>query len=85
MAKNIVVWFDEDADFLELSFGSKKKGFFREIKDDVFERVDNGGNITGFALFNFMKREKKEQKIALPVDVVIRQLKKKRSSKTVIS
>ena len=69
MVKSLAVWFDKEADFLELSFGSKKKGFFREVRDDVFERVDARGDVIGFAILNFLKRDKKEQKISLPVDI----------------
>ena len=77
MAKRLTVWFDKEADFLEFSFGPKKKGFFREVKEDIFQRVDTGGSVIGFAIFNFAKRERKEQKIALPVDIILKALKRK--------
>ena len=66
MAKGMNVWFDKKADFLEISM-SNKKGFFKDVGDDVFERVDKKGNIIGFAIFNFSKRTKnKEEKVNLP-------------------
>lgn len=60
------LWLDEEADFLEISM-SRRKGFFRDVGDDVFERVDSKGNIIGFAIFNFRKRSKlRDEKITLP-------------------
>ena len=78
MAQNINLWFDKEANFLEFSFGSRKKGFFNELKDDIFERVDLKGKVIGFAIFNFLKTDKVEQKIALPVELIVRNTKKKR-------
>ncbi len=79
MVKNLNVWFDRQGDFLEFSFGSQKKGFFSELKDDVFQRVDLKGKVIGFAIFNFLRTEKAEQKIALPVELIVRKLKRKRA------
>ena len=62
------IWFDEEGDFLEIRIG-KKKGFFREIGDDVWERVDENGNVTGIAILNFTKREKRE--VELPFELKI--------------
>lgn len=65
MAK-MKIWLDDEADFLEITM-SNKKGFFKDIGNDVFERVDSKGNVIGFALFNLKKRAKlKEEKIILP-------------------
>ncbi len=62
------IWFDEEGDFLEIRIG-KKKGFFRDIGDDVWERVDENGNVTGIAILNFRKRSKKE--LELPFELKI--------------
>ena len=70
MAK-MKIWLDEKADFLEVTV-SNKKGFFRDIGDDIFERVDSKGNIIGFAIFNLKKRAKlREEKINLPFNLKI--------------
>ena len=61
MAK-IKVWFDEEADFLEVNF-AKRKGHLREIAPDVYERVDSKGRILGFAIFNFLKQPRKTVEI----------------------
>ena len=65
------IWFDREADFLEISM-SNKKGFFKDIGDDIFERVDRKGNVVGFAIFNFTKRTKpREEKLKLPFNMKI--------------
>lgn len=61
------VWFDKEGDFLEFSIDGKLKGFFKDIGNDVFERVDERGNVLGFAIFNFSKRDLKDERIELPV------------------
>lgn len=61
MAK-IKVWFDEEADFLEVNF-TKRKGYLREIAPDVYERVDSKGKVLGFAIFNFLKQPRKTVEI----------------------
>ena len=50
MGKEIRVWYDKEADFLEVIF-NKKKGYFRETGNDaVTEKVDQDGNILGFSI-----------------------------------
>lgn len=52
MEKIIKVWFDAEADFLEVLF-SDAPGFMRETDNDaVMERVDLEGNILGFSILN---------------------------------
>lgn len=69
MEKRMSVWFDKEGDFLEFCIDGKKKGFFRDLGNDIFERVDLKGNVLGFGIFNFIKRSLKEEKIKLPVKV----------------
>ena len=72
MAKKMNIWFDKEADFLEITT-SNKKGFFRDKGRDIFERVDTKGNIIGFAIFNFSKRSKlREEQIELPFEFKIK-------------
>ncbi|OQX79197.1 MAG: DUF2283 domain-containing protein [Candidatus Omnitrophica bacterium 4484_70.1] len=50
MEKTIKVWFDEEADYLEVIF-EQKKGYFKKTeKDTVMEKVDSEGNIIGFSI-----------------------------------
>jgi hypothetical protein len=53
----VKLWFDEEGDFLEVTFG-ERAGHLREIAPDVYERVDQDGRMLGFAVFNFSKRDR---------------------------
>ena len=60
MAQSIKVWYDGEADYLEVLF-SDKPGFMRQTNnDDVMERVDEEGNILGFSVMG--ARRHQEQK-----------------------
>ncbi len=62
----VKVWFDEEGDFLEVTF-TRRKGTFREVRPDVYERVDAKGHVIGFAVFNFLKRDRKM--VEIPLDL----------------
>ena len=48
--KQIKVWYDKEADFLEVIF-ERKEGAFRETSNDaVMEKVDAKGNVIGFSI-----------------------------------
>ena len=50
MAEKVKVWFDAEADYLEVQF-TDAAGFMKETKHDaVMERVDARGNILGFSI-----------------------------------
>ena len=50
MAERVKVWFDPEADFLEVIF-SDTPGYMRETENDaVMERVDLEGNLLGFSI-----------------------------------
>lgn len=61
------VWFDKEADLLEVQLGKPRKGFFKDAGDDAFLRVDTKGNVIGFAILNVSKREKKTEEVELPI------------------
>lgn len=49
MAERVKIWFDPEADFLEVTF-SDAPGYIRETENDaVMERVDLEGNLLGFS------------------------------------
>jgi uncharacterized protein YuzE len=50
MAEEVKVWYDKEADFLEVLF-ERRAGFFRETANDaVMEKVDADGNVLGFSI-----------------------------------
>ena len=50
MAEKVKVWFDAEADYLEVRF-SDVAGHMKETKHDaVMERVDAAGKIIGFSI-----------------------------------
>ena len=63
---NMKVWFDKEGDFLEVTFADRS-GHFQEISPDVYERVDEQGDVVGFAIFNFSKRDRKPVEVPLEV------------------
>ena len=60
----VKVWYDKEGDYLEVTFFNAK-GYFHEVGEDVYERVDEKGQLIGFAVFNFSKRDKREVEIPL--------------------
>jgi uncharacterized protein YuzE len=68
MAK-VSIWYDKEADFLEVIF-KKRKGFFRETKyDNIMERVDTRGKVIGFSIMNVSKGKRKTVDVELTADV----------------
>jgi len=48
--RNVKMWFEPEADFLEVVF-DQKPGYFRPTENDqVMERVDEDGNMIGFSV-----------------------------------
>ena len=66
MADKVVkMWFDPEADFLEVIF-EQKPGYFRETENDqVMEKVDQEGNIIGFSVLRVSALKKTPLEIAL--------------------
>lgn len=55
MADKIKVWFDAEADFLEVRF-SDTAGYEKETNhDSVMERVDAEGQVIGFSILGVSK------------------------------
>ncbi len=58
MGKEVKVWFDHEADYLEVLF-ERKEGYFRETENDaVMEKVDTEGNILGFSILKVSALER---------------------------
>jgi uncharacterized protein YuzE len=58
MAEKVKVWFDAEADYLEVRF-SDAAGYQKETGHDaVMERVDDNGNIIGFSILGVSRFKK---------------------------
>jgi uncharacterized protein YuzE len=64
MAQRVTVWFDPEADFLEVIF-SEAPGYMKETENDaVMERVDADGNLLGFSILAVSQLAKSKPLIA---------------------
>jgi uncharacterized protein YuzE len=58
MAEKVKVWFDGEADYLEVRF-SDAPGYQKKTRHDaVMERVDEKGNIIGFSILGVSRFKK---------------------------
>jgi hypothetical protein len=58
MADKVKIWFDAEADFLEVRF-SDAAGYEKETKHDaVMERLDAQGHVIGFSVMGVSKFRK---------------------------
>ena len=73
--ESLRVWFDPEGDLLEVEVGKPRKGFFRDVGDNVFLRVDMKGNVLGFAILNATKRMKKVREVELPIKASFSKIK----------
>ncbi len=73
MEKNLRVYFDSDGDFLEVAYAEEEVGYFRDAGDDLFVRVNQKGEVLGFALFNASKRKGKTVETVLPIKAAFTQ------------
>jgi hypothetical protein len=65
MASMIRIWYDREGDFLEITFRDAK-GYLQEITEDVYERVDEAGNLLSYALLNVTRHER--QAVVIPLE-----------------
>ncbi len=58
MADKVKMWFDAEADYLEIRF-SEAAGYIKATAHDaVTERVDAQGNVTGFSILGVSRFKK---------------------------
>jgi len=63
--RTVKMWFDPEADFLEVTF-EQKPGYFRETANDqVMEKVDEDGNVIGFSVLRVSSLTKAPLEVAL--------------------
>ena len=73
MKKELSIYYDEEADFLEIQLDEARTGYFRDIEEGVSERIDEKtGKVIGIAIMGFKKRAKqdKNHKIFLPLNLL---------------
>ena len=57
MKGKLKIYYDKEADFLEISIGNPKIGFFKNLGKGIFERVDEKtGEVLGLAIHSFSKK-----------------------------
>ena len=55
--QNLEIFYDAEADMLEIFLGEPTACHFNEIEDDLFEGREEGTDkLIGFKIFNFKKR-----------------------------
>jgi ribosomal protein S11 len=68
MADKVKVWFDAEADYLEVRF-SDAAGHMKETQNDaVMERVDGQGHVIGFSILG-VTRFKKDKPLEADLSV----------------
>jgi Zn ribbon nucleic-acid-binding protein len=70
MADKITIWFDAEADFLEVRF-SDAAGYEKATKHEaVMERVDKDGQVVGFSILGVSRFKKSKPLVAdlIPAD-----------------
>jgi ribosomal protein S11 len=64
MANKVKVWFDAEADFLEVRF-SDLAGYEKATSNDaLMERIDEQGNVIGFSILGVSRFKKDKPLIA---------------------
>ncbi|MGQ0656774.1 MAG: DUF2283 domain-containing protein [Chromatiales bacterium] len=63
--KAVKIWYDREADYLEVIF-DQRPGYFRETaSDQVMEKVDEQGNVLGFSVLKVSALQKEPLEVAL--------------------
>ena len=75
--KNMEIYYDSEADILEIFTGEPAPSYFNEIDDDIFEGRDRKtGELKGYKIFNLTKRKGNEWlkniKIPLPTNLKVK-------------
>lgn len=74
MEGQLHVYYDEEADFLEITLGKFTNSFCRDIEEGIFERIDEDtGDIVGVGILSFKKRQGKVKEIdvTLPMKLAL--------------
>lgn len=64
MESQLHVYYDEEADFLEITMGKFSNSYCRDIEEGVFERIDEDtGEVVGIGILSFKERPGKIKEI----------------------
>ncbi len=72
MKGKLNLYYDEDGDFLEINIGKYTKGYFKNLGDGIFERIDEKTmGVTGIAIMSFKGRTKglKDIEVTIPTKI----------------
>lgn len=63
--QTVRIWYDQEGDYLEVTF-DQKPGYFRETQSDqVMEKVDEQGKVLGFSVLRVSAMKEKPLDVAL--------------------
>ena len=63
--RRVKIWYDREADYLEVTF-DQREGYFRETaSDQVMEKVDSKGRVLGFSILKVSSLTKTPLEVAL--------------------
>ncbi len=72
MKGNLHIYYDQEGDFLEINLGNFPKSYVKDIKEGIFERIDEEtGETVGFGILGFKKRTAKKAEINLKLPLKI--------------
>ncbi len=68
MKKNLSIYYNKEGDLLEIRMGKPTISYFKDLGNDIFERIDNKtGEIRGFSILNFKKRIEEKENLDIPL------------------
>lgn len=57
MKEELSIYYDKEGDFLEVRIGKPTIAYFKDLGNDVFERIDEkSSEVRGISIANFKKR-----------------------------
>ena len=66
MSEELHIYYDEEADFLEIDKGPFTSTHCRDLSEGVYERIDDStGEIKGIGILSFKKRSQKNKEIGV--------------------
>jgi len=72
MKGNLHVYYDQEADFLEINLGNFPASYVKDIDEGVFKRIDEKtGEVVGIGILSFKKRTANQKDIDVEVPLKI--------------